>query len=72
MTTESVIESERSLGSSSLSTGLVFLGAIGAILGARLHIVIIHSKSLIDLAAKGSIIIDASAKSVKILRGLRA
>lgn len=37
---------------------LLFLRTIGAVLGASLHVVIVHSQSLIDLVAKSSFIFD--------------
>ena len=55
----SLIDNEVGLSRGRLSTSLLFLGAVGAILGARLHVVVIHGKSLVDLAAKSGIIIDA-------------
>ena len=49
-------------------SGLFFLGAVGAILGLRLHVVIVDSKSFINLGTKSSVIINPETVSNLITR----
>jgi hypothetical protein len=61
MTTEVIVDNKARLGRSGFGTSLVLLGAVGAFLGSRLHVIVIHSKSLVDLAAESSVVINAFA-----------
>jgi hypothetical protein len=60
-----LVDCEVNSSGSRLGTALLFLRAVGTVLGAVLHVVIVHSEGLIDLAAKSSIVVNTVAMLAK-------
>jgi hypothetical protein len=49
---------QNALSGSRLSTSLIFLGTVGALLAAVLHVLVVDCESLVDLSAESSIIVN--------------
>jgi hypothetical protein len=48
------------LSSSRLGTSLIFLGTVGALLAAVLHVLVVDCESLVDLSTESGVIVNTS------------